>query len=691
MKLMTNSEGRGRNNRQEGKGHRRGSVSFKISLSLLCVLIPFLIILITISCVMAAGAISILNDKILKVQTDYAVSRVDDFFSSKVTAASMFRENDDLQAYFASVTGKDDIRSYNGHGEVLRVLGSALEQMGDTEKVMQAWVADPRTDCYLLSDGSVVDAGLEDTAWYGTVVSEGKTIITEPFLDPATQEMIVSIVSPVVSGSGTGPAGLFGFDVNLDTLKQTLSGIKVGEAGYLELISNGSDYIYSDDPTASGRNVSELTISDDYKDKVRNNYNGITDFTYSGVRYTAMFRNCRTTDWLAVATLPLSEVNYTRNHLIETMVFMSILMLALLVLLIVFVVRRLMKPLGEISASMEAFSRGNLDADIRAGGDDEIGRLSESVRSSVRSLKDIIEDITHILTEVSVGNLAVPVKGDYIGDFRFIREALEKIMGALNHTLRQISISAEQVSCGSEQVSAGAQTLSRGAAEQAGSVEELATVINDLSQQISSNADRALEGSRMAGNVGEEAAESDRRMQELQDAIHNIKTSSFKIREIIRTIQDIAFQTNILALNAAVEAARAGDAGKGFAVVAGEVRNLASKSAEASRNTADLINNSLKAVEDGTKIVDATAVSMRNALTGVQKVVKTMDDISSASREQAYSVEQVTREMEQIAGVIQENSATAEESAAASEELSAQALLLKGLIERFRLDSTYEE
>ena len=170
-------------------------------------------------------------------------------------------------------------------------------------------------------------------------------------------------------------------------------------------------------------------------------------------------------------------INATRNQLIAVMAFLSILILAALVVLIISMIRRITRPLADISGRMQDFSRGDLRGDIQVWGKDEIGRLADSIRSSTRSLKDMIGDISHILEEISGGNLDLRVKGTYIGDFRFIKEALERIVQSLNETLGQIGISAEQVSNGSEQVAAGAQALAQGAAEQAGTVEELAVSI----------------------------------------------------------------------------------------------------------------------------------------------------------------------------------------------------------------------
>ena len=665
---------------------RRGeeSLGFRISLRVTVVLIPFLVLLIVVSCILSVRSISSLNDKLLDVQTDYAVSIVDDFFSSKLAVVSMFENNDDLQAYFQAVSVPQDIEGYEDREKIQELLSMVLEKMGD-EMVAEAWAADARTDRYLLSGGEGVEAGLKDTVWYEPVLSGREPFISDTYRDPATGEQIVSVVAPVFFDNGQEAAGFMGVDVYVSNLSELLSGIKVGERGYLELISNRSDYIYSEDPTAMGRNVTELDISDDYKNKVQANYNGVTDFSYGKIRYTAMFRNSRTTNWLALATLPVSEINATRNQLIAVMAFLSILILAALVVLIISMIRRITRPLADISGRMQDFSRGDLRGDIQVWGKDEIGRLADSIRSSTRSLKDMIGDISHILEEISGGNLDLRVKGTYIGDFRFIKEALERIVQSLNETLGQIGISAEQVSNGSEQVAAGAQALAQGAAEQAGTVEELAVSIGEISRQITANADSAADASQRAEAVGREAAESNRRMQDMLAAMQEIRSGSREISKIIKTIEDIAFQTNILALNAAVEAARVGEAGKGFAVVAGEVRNLATKSAEASRNTADLINGSMRAVENGTRIADHTARSMQNVEEGVRIVVGAVEGISVSTSRQAESVTQLSQGIEQISNVVQVNSATAEESAAASEELSAQAMLLRELIERFQL------
>lgn len=663
---------------------RGKSVSTKISLSVMIILIPSFLLLILISCIMAANSIANLNDKILDAQTDYAVSTVDGFFENKLTAVSMFERDSGMQAYFTAVYTPQDINIYPGKAVLVDQLTSALERMSD-QNVQQAWVADVRTDTYLLSTGETVTAGFASTTWDDDIIASKAPMVTEPFIDPATNENIVSIVSPVFDISGTTVIGFVGFDIFIDSLAQSLNKIQIGKEGYLELLSNSSDYIYSADDTAIGNNVTDLEISDSYINNVLNDYEGIMDFSYGGVSYTSLSRICNTTGWLAIATLPTAEINETRNQLLAVMVIVSVIILILLVCIIIMLIRRAINPLITISKKVEEFAQGNLNVDIQTKGDDEIGHLANSVRFAIQTLRDIVSDISRVLSEISSGNLCVTVDGNYMGDLQPIREALEHIIQSLSQTMGRINQASEQVSAGSDQVSAGAQVLSQGTTEQASSIEELASTITELSGQISTTAQNATEASDRMNAVGNEAEESNRRMQTMLEAIGEIKSSANEIGKIIKTIEDIAFQTNILALNAAVEAARAGVAGKGFAVVADEVRSLANKSQEASKNTAILIENALRAVEHGTGIADKTAHSLEVVVEGVSGVRETIGSISTASNEQAEATSQVTQGLDQISSVVQTNSATAEESAAASEELSSQAQVLKDLVSQFRL------
>lgn len=336
-------------------------------------------------------------------------------------------------------------------------------------------------------------------------------------------------------------------------------------------------------------------------------------------------------------------------------------------------------------ASAEQIEQGNLEEEITYASRDEFGELADSFRQMQASLKSVIADVKTNLERMGGNDFCVDINADYRGEFEMIRESLVAISDHLSMTLSRINESADQVADSSEQVSAGAQMLSQGATEQASSVEELAATINELSGHVTRNADNAAKATLTAEEVKGYALESGRRMSEMLDAITNISDRSKEIGKIIKTIEDIAFQTNILALNAAVEAARAGEAGKGFAVVADEVRSLAGKSAEASNNSAEMIKESLKAVEQGTLIADETAKSLNNVVNGVQGITQAIEDISSSSEEQAASLSQVTIGIDQISSVVQTTSATAEESAASSEELSDQARKLKELVGRFRL------
>ena len=380
----------------------------------------------------------------------------------------------------------------------------------------------------------------------------------------------------------------------------------------------------------------------------------------------------------------------TTNAQITTtylLIIMCAISFVISIILCIYITHSITAPVKEIETAANTMAKGDLNVSLTYESQDELGSLTSAMKTMSQNLNEIIRDIGYILKELSEGNFHVrSAKPElYIGNYEPIRNSLRLIRDNLNATMTQINEAAEQVADGSAQVSNGSQNLSRGAAEQASSIEELATTLTAVSEQVIFNAKNSQKVCQKADMISGELSNSSERMQDMLDAMADIKVKSKKIGSIISTIEDIAFQTNILALNATIEAARAGEAGRGFAVVAGEVRSLADKSTTASKDTAALIKESLLSVDTGIKIAHETADSLFTVVEGVQQVTQSVDRISEDSVEQADSLAQIKQGIEDIAGIVHTNSATAEEGAAASEELSAQAQLLNDLVRQFQL------
>ena len=560
----------------------------------------------------------------------------------------------------------------------------------DSANVLATWVADIDANMIAQSDGFISKKGEFDVTsreWY-SCTEVGHTVLTEPYADVSTGQMVLTAATPVYDKSGKKILGVVGIDVTMGRLNEMMEKHRIGETGFVVLLSEQGTILAHPSEDMLYKNISEADLSQNVLDAIAADEEVFLKYKQGGRTQYGQVSHVSDTGYMVVSDLPAVEYYKDLVRLIVVLVVLFAIGMVVLQFGLRRVATRITRPLRELNQTALKLAEGDLDVSLQINSNDEVGELGASINETVKRLKEYIayiDEVSEVLAKMAEGKLAIELKYDYVGEFQKVKQALLNISDSMNEVMLGISESAEQVTAGADDLARASQSLAGGAGTQAAAVEELVATVTSITEQVEENKTEAENSAKEAMQVVTKMEESQEQMKRMMEAMSKIHQTSREVVGIIKTIEEIADQTNLLALNASIEAARAGEAGRGFAVVAGEISNLADQSAKAVNTTRDMIGVSLEEIERGNTLAEEVVASLKASVEAVENVNGKIQRTSENAVCQAMSIEQIKDGIEEISQTVQDNSAMAQESSATSEELAAQATTLNEMVQKFEL------
>ncbi len=563
-------------------------------------------------------------------------------------------------------------------------------QAQDSENILALWVESLASSEAVTTADYVTDDDFDITAdeWYQAAVQK-TMIMTAPYEDIASGLMVVTIAAPVFGNNGE-VIGIVGMDLSIARVTELLEEFKIGDTGYVIMMTKDTTLIYHPDSAKIGTQLSSYDISENVVNLLTSDEDGFVKYKMDGTTKYGFVTDLEGTSYTVLSSMPTNEFNESFIKLVSIMIGIFVVGAVAIVMAIKMVSGQITKPIEGLNAAAQELAAGNLNVELNVSTNDEIGELSDSLKQTVSRLKTYIEyinEITEVLMQMANGTLAISLKHDYTGDFAKIKDALNNISSSLLEIMTGISESSGQVSSGANDLARASQTLAEGATQQAASVEELVATADNIVEELQVTKEDALNCAGEANRVAGLADNSRTQMQNMVEAMNKISETSNQVVGIIHTIEEIADQTNLLSLNASIEAARAGEAGRGFAVVASEIGALAVQSANAASTTRDLIAVSINEVKRGVTLANEVTEALQTVVAGIDNVSNMVTHTADLSVEQENNMKQMQSGIDSISVAVQSTSATAEESSATSEELAAQATVLTDLIAKFDLST----